>query len=52
MQFIYGEDGIAAEYIENQKFDILSKSKQQIINENLFFNFDSESNDMGFEDSV
>lgn len=30
VQFLYGEDGIAAEFIEEQRFDILNKSLTEL----------------------
>lgn len=43
---------MCAEFIENQSFDILSKNHSQMIKENLFFELDSNSPDLGFEASV
>lgn len=52
IQYIYGEDGISAEYIEDQKFDLLSQSDEQLRKNCLFFEYNSGLEDMGFEDSI
>lgn len=52
IQYLYGEDGISAEFIEDQKFDLLKQSDQQLIKNCLFFEYNQALEDLGFEDSI
>ena len=52
IQYLYGEDGIAAEFIEEQKFDILKKSDLAMAKKCCFFEMDENKDDFGFEDSI
>jgi DNA-directed RNA polymerase II subunit RPB1 len=52
IQFVYGEDGIAGEFIEEQKFDMLELSDEVFRKRCCFFDFDPSSEDYGFEQSV
>lgn len=52
IQFLYGEDGIAGEYVEEQYFDLLEASDEKLKKDCCFFEFDSTKNDLGFEDYV
>jgi DNA-directed RNA polymerase II subunit RPB1 len=52
VQFLYGEDGIAAEFIENQRFKFLTVGDKKLRDTCLFFKYDDEKSDLGFEDSI
>lgn len=52
IQFLYGEDGIAAEFIENQKFTFLTVGDKKLRDSCCFFRYDEMKSDLGFEDSV
>ena len=51
IQFVYGEDGIAGEFIEEQKFDMLEISDELFKKRCCFFDFDQSLEDYGFESS-
>ena len=52
IQFLYGEDGISAEFIEEQKFDLLRLGEEQLRRQCLFFEYREHAEDLGFEESV
>lgn len=53
VQFLYGEDGIAAEFIENQRFKFLTIGDKKLRDTCLFFKYDDEeTDDLGFEKSI
>ncbi len=52
IQYLYGEDGIAGEFIEEQKFDFLKLSDKILQKTCCFFNLDENKADLGFEDSI
>lgn len=52
IQFLYGEDGIAGEYVEEQHFDLLSISNDKLRKTCCFFDFDTNKKDYGFEDNI
>lgn len=51
VQFLYGEDGIAGEYVEEQLFDLLKISEEKLKRNCCFFEIDV-SKDQGFEDNI
>lgn len=52
IQFVYGEDGVAGEYVEEQYFNLIDSSDLRIKKECCFFEFDEDKTDMGFEDEI
>jgi DNA-directed RNA polymerase II subunit RPB1 len=52
VQYLYGEDGISAEFIEEQKFDILKQGDLHMREKCCFFELDENKEDFGFEDSI
>lgn len=53
VQFLYGEDGIAGEYIEEQHiFTILKDSDEHIINTCCFYEIDETKHDLGFDEQI
>ena len=52
IEYLYGEDGMNGEFIEDQKFDILEISDKVLKKRCCFFDFDEEKEDYGFEDSI
>lgn len=52
IQFVYGEDGIAGEFIEEQRFDMLEISDEQFKKRCCFFDLDANADDFGFENSI
>jgi DNA-directed RNA polymerase II subunit RPB1 len=51
VQFLYGEDGIAGEYVEEQYFDLLRVTEEKLGKTCCFFEIDG-SKDLGFEDNI
>lgn len=51
IQFLYGEDGIAGEYIEEQRFDLLKTPEDKIKKACCFFEIDG-SREVSFEDNI
>lgn len=49
IQYLYGEDGIAGEFIEEQKFDLLELSDSTLMKRCCFYDIEEKT---GFEDSV
>ena len=52
IQFVYGEDGIAAEFIEEQRFDMLDLSDEHFRKRCCFFDLDINADDLGYEYSI
>ena len=52
IQFLYGEDGIAAEFIEDQKFPLLVIGDKKLVQSCCFFDLDETQRDLGFEESI
>ena len=52
IEYLYGEDGIAGEFIEEQKFDLLNISDSKLLNKCCFFELDETKEDCGFEESI
>jgi len=52
LQFLYGEDGIAGEYVENQRFDLISQSDDYIGKNCSFFEIDVTKHDLGFIEQI
>ena len=51
VQFLYGEDGIAGEFIEEQYFDLLKMPEEKLRKVSCFFEVDG-SKDVVFEDNI
>lgn len=51
VQFLYGEDGIAGEYVEEQYFDLLKIPEDKLQKTCCFFEIDSRNN-LGFEEYI
>ena len=51
LQFVYGEDGIAGEYIEEQYFDLLKVAEEKLRKTCCFYEIDG-GKDMGMEENV
>lgn len=52
IQYVYGEDGINGEFIEDQKFDLMDLSDEVLRKRCCFFDIDENKADFGFEDSI
>jgi len=52
IQFLYGEDGIAGEFIEDQKFDLMNLKTETVKKECSFYDIDNSKYDLGFVDQI
>lgn len=52
VQFLYGEDGMAGEYIEEQKFDLADRSDEFIAKTCSFYEIDKGKADLGFIEQI
>lgn len=51
IQFVYGDDGMAGEFIEQQGFEIIGISDREL-RKRCFFEIDEGKEDLGFEDAI
>lgn len=52
IEYVYGDDGVAGEFIEAQRFDIVEMSDEMVKKRCCFFEIDEQKPDLGFEDSI
>jgi len=52
VQFLYGEDGIAGEYIEEQNFDLANISDEMVEATCSFYVIDQSKDDLGFQEQI